>query len=186
MATSDKMYYDREKGKWLWKNPSQAIIDANPQDYGQAAPAPAAAPPQTYAPPPAPGTPVGGSTAPAATAPPALVPSGEPMSNDPLTDPNALDRFITPENTLINQRIGWDVRDTDSAKIDKAFSTALKAARGGGANVGESENLQYMFDQLRGDFEGGMNREDLIRRQGSRAPAVRANGEHGQDGKRHV
>jgi hypothetical protein len=76
-----------------------------------------------------------------------------------------LDRFITPENTLVNQRIGWDVRETDSAKIDKAFSQALAAARGGGANVGDSANLQYMFDQLRSDFEGGLNREDLIRRQ---------------------
>ncbi len=165
MPIRDSMTYDKEHG-WIWKNPTEAIRAKNPAAYGDA----------PIGPTPVQNTPYTPSTAPAGSTPPALapeaasptpayVPSGEPMSNDPLTDPNAQDRFITPENTMVNQRIGWDVRETDPAKIDAAFKQAMSASRGGGAQVGDSENLQYMFDQLRGDFEGGMNREDLIRRQ---------------------
>jgi hypothetical protein len=48
-------------------------------------------------------------------------PGGSPA---PVTDPNALPRYITPENTLRNQRIGFDVNPGSLAEAAKAAIAA--------------------------------------------------------------
>jgi hypothetical protein len=150
MALQDKMHFDREQNKWVWNSPQQQATAApSPSQVEQQASTPAAAAPQVD---PA-----------AAAATPGLALPAE--ANMPVIDPNALDRFITPENTLTRQRIGFDVRETDPTKIDTAFQQALETAQRGGTGVGGSANLAMLFKALRGDVEGGLNREEIVRRQ---------------------
>jgi len=91
--------------------------------------------------------------------------SGRVVENTPVTDTSQLDRFLTPENTLINQRIGLDAREIDRGRVDQSFEEALNAIRGGGDKVGQSADLQSLLSSLRGDIDGGLNREDIVRRQ---------------------
>ncbi len=90
--------------------------------------------------------------------------SGRVVENAPITRTNQLDRFITPENTLQNQRIGLDVREVDNTKIDQTFQAALAASKGGGG-VGKSQGLEEILGAIKGDIGGDLNREDIVRRQ---------------------
>ena len=121
------------------------------------------------------------------------------QSGQPVTDPNDLPRFITPENTLRRQRLGFDVRDVrsplvgaedigfervesptfgplqqvsarnvsaDTGQLDSIIDQLRNQATSGeGAPAAESEFLRFLQRQVRGDLEGGLNREELIRRQ---------------------
>jgi hypothetical protein len=163
MPISDKMHYDQAKGKWVWNESPEVGVAKWQEPAG------------------APNIPFNPSTAPAAPQPslnPDVAPvppkdltggpealtvdnAGNIVQNTPVTGTEQLDRYITPENTLINQRIGLDAREIDTTMIDK-----LAAAAGrGGAGVGQSAELQALLASLQGDVEGGMNREDIVRRQ---------------------
>lgn len=89
---------------------------------------------------------------------------GEP--DEPITDPNELPRFITPENTLRRQRLGFDVRNVsaDTRGLSR-IADRLANFDVGDTALGEGSEFQgFLQSQLRGDLEGGLNREDLVRR----------------------
>lgn len=90
----------------------------------------------------------------------------QPAQTEPVTDPNALPGTITPENTLRNRRIGFDVaRGGTSTRGLRSISDQLSALAEDLKTSGSSEFLGGLQDRVSGLLDGGLNREDIVRRQ---------------------
>lgn len=85
----------------------------------------------------------------------------------PITDPNSLDRYITPGNTLRNQRIGYGVTAPSTSGSRVSASNVSSRDVAGRANAAFEAQLPQMMQSFRDEIEGLTARTAAMGRTGS-------------------